>query len=145
MGKICHLYTEAKVMELLALQLQQYEDKKTRQNCLRYLKKSEINKIREAKNILLSDINTPPSILNLSRNIGINEKKLQIGFKKVFNQTVYGCLFDHKMNLARQLLLDTDKTIFEIALDCGYDYASHFTTAFKRKYGITPKQFKGVR
>ena len=128
--------------ELLALQLQQQEDKKTKQNCLCSLKKSEINKIHETKNILLSNINTLPSILNLSRNIGINEKKLQIGFKEVFNQTVYGCLFDHKMNLARQLLLDTDKSIFEIALDCDYDYASHFTTAFKRKYRMTPKQFK---
>ena len=43
-----------------------------------------------------------------------------------------------------QFLLDTDKTIFEIALDCGYEYASHFTTAFKRKYGLTPKQFKKI-
>lgn len=39
MGKTCHLYTEAKVMELLALQLQQQEDKKTKQNCLCYHKK----------------------------------------------------------------------------------------------------------
>jgi AraC-like DNA-binding protein len=144
MGKICHLYTEAKVMELLALQLQQHENKEADIPCLCYLNKSELDKIYEAKDILISDINSPPTILDLSRNIGLNEKKLQNGFKEVFNQTVYGCLFDHKMNLARQLLLDTDKTIFEIALDCGYEYASHFTTAFKRKYGVTPKQFKKI-
>jgi len=143
MGKTCHLYTEAKVMELLALQLQQHENKEAGLPCLCCLKKNELDKIYEAKNLLLSDINTPPTILDLSRNIGMNEKKLQNGFKEVFNQTVYGCLFDHKMNLARRLLLDTDKSIFEIALDCGYDYASHFTTAFKRKYRMTPKQFKG--
>ncbi|WP_461643109.1 helix-turn-helix domain-containing protein [Labilibaculum euxinus] len=142
MGKTCHLYTQAKVMELLALQLQQLENKRNSLPCLCCLKKNELDKIHEAKNLLLSDINTPPTILDLSRNIGMNEKKLQNGFKEVFNQTVYGCLFDHKMNLARQFLLDTDKTIFEIALECGYEYASHFTTAFKRKYGISPKQFK---
>ncbi len=144
MGNICHLYTEAKVMELLALQLQQHENKEADIPCLCCLNKSELDKIYEAKDILISDINSPPTILDLSRNIGMNEKKLQNGFKEVFNQTVYGCLFDHKMNLARQLILDTDKTIFEVALDCGYEYASHFTTAFKRKYGLTPKQFKKI-
>jgi AraC-like DNA-binding protein len=142
MGKTCHLYTEAKVMELLALQLLQYEKMAAISPCLCSLKKHEIDKIYEAKDILLSDINNPPSILNLSKNIGMNEKKLQQGFKDVFNQTVYGCLFDHKMDLAHRLLLDTDKTIFEIALNCGYDYASHFTTAFKRKFGVTPLAFR---
>lgn len=142
MGNVCYLYTEAKVMELLALQLQQHEKKEVDLPCLCYLNKSELDKIYEAKDRLISDINNPPTILNLSKNIGLNEKKLQNGFKEVFNQTVYGYLFDHKMNLARQLLLDTNKSIFEVALDCGYDYASHFTTAFKRRYGLSPKDFK---
>lgn len=141
MGRANQIYTEAKVLELLALQIQQNTSPKAIEQ--QYCKsKSDIDKIHEAKGILLSDLDDPPSILELSRNVGINDKKLRYGFKKIFNQTIYGCLFDYKMDLARKLLLDTDKLILEIADECGYDYASHFTTAFKRKFGLTPLEYR---
>ena len=141
MGNSCSIYTESKVLELLALQLHDFKKKNdTFEKCCHCTR--DFDKIHEAKEILIANSKCPPSILELSKRVGINDHKLKNGFKEVFNQTVYGCLFDHKMKLARQLLLDTDKTIFEIALDCGYDYASHFTTAFKRRYGLSPKDFK---
>lgn len=143
MGNCCDIYTESKVLELLALQLYDFRKKNNKfEKCCRCIR--DFDKIHEAKNILIANSNRPPTILELSKRVGINDHKLKNGFKEVFNQTVYGCLFDYKMNLAHQLLLDTEKTIFEIALDCGYEYASHFTTAFKRKYGVTPKQFKKI-
>lgn len=143
MGNCCDIYTESKVLELLALQLYNFQKGNNEvEKCCRCTR--DFDKIHEAKDILIANYTHPPTILELSKCVGINDHKLKNGFKEVFNQTVYGCLFDHKMNLARQLLLDTDKTIFEIALDCGYEYASHFTTAFKRKYGLTPKQFKKI-
>ncbi|NER07425.1 MAG: helix-turn-helix transcriptional regulator [Okeania sp. SIO3C4] len=46
------------------------------------------------------------------------------------------------MDLAHKLLLDTNKAIVEIAYECGYGQSAHFITAFKRKYGITPKEFR---
>jgi len=141
MGNCSDIYTEAKVLELLSLQL---HDHQKVQNSLKKCSccTRDIDKIHEAKEILLANSSCPPSIIELSKRVGINDHKLKNGFKEVFNQTVYGYLFDYKMNMARQLLLDTDKSIFEVGLDCGYEYASHFTTAFKRRYGLSPKQFK---
>lgn len=142
MGNVAALYTEAKVLELLSLQLRR-EEGREQQMCKRCCKrKNDIDKIHEARHILLSNLNSPPSILELSREVGINDYKLKCGFREVFDQTVYGCLFEHKMELARRLLLDTDKTVVEVAYECGYDYASHFTSAFKRKYGVSPKEFR---
>lgn len=143
MGRVHKIYSEAKIIELIALQLQQHvcSSCQIKQHCNRQY---DIDKIHEAKRILLTDLDNPPSIQELSRKVGINEKKLKYGFKEIFNQTVYGSLFDHKMTLARKLLLDTDKTIVEVANECGYDYASHFTTAFKRKYGVSPKKYKNI-
>lgn len=140
MGNVAGIYTEAKVLELLSLQLrrEEYQEQQMCSQCCK--RKDDIDKIHEARHILLSNLNAPPSILELSREVGINDYKLKCGFKEVFNQTVYGYLFDYKMELARKLLLDTDKTIVEVAYECGYDYASHFTNAFKRKYGISPKE-----
>jgi len=141
-GSIKELYLEAKIIELLALQLQANHDNPDHTNAYAYFKKRDVDKIHEAREILLSHINNPPSIQDLAKQVGINDKKLKYGFKEVYNQTVYGCLFDYKMNMARQLLQETEKTINEVALECGYEYASHFSTAFKRKYGISPKMFK---
>ncbi|MCL3781982.1 AraC family transcriptional regulator [Prolixibacteraceae bacterium JC049] len=144
MGNTAELYAESKILELLALQL---KDSSCCQNakCQLHCKtQSDIDKIHQAKQILLSNIDSPPSIKELSMQVGINDKKLKYGFKEVFNQTVYGYLFDHKMTIAKELLLETEKPILEVANECGYDYASHFSTAFKRKYGITPKQYKKI-
>lgn len=142
MGNVADIYTEAKVLELLSLQLRREEQQERQMGNQCCKRKSDIDKIHEARNILLSNLNMPPSILELSREVGINDYKLKCGFKEVFNQTIYGYLFDYKMELARKLLLDTNKTIVEVAYECGYNYASHFTNAFKRKYGIGPKEFR---
>ncbi|MTG97375.1 helix-turn-helix domain-containing protein [Myroides sp. BIT-d1] len=40
------------------------------------------------------------------------------------------------------LLENTDQPIKEIAVLCGYQYVQHFTTAFKRSYGITPGKIR---
>ncbi len=143
MGNIAEMYVEAKVLELLTLLLYQ-EEYPERSLCNQWCckRKRDIDKIHEARRILLSEFKTPPTIIELSRKVGINDYKLKSGFKEVFNQTVYECLFEYKMELARKMLLDTDKPIAEIADGCGYEYPSHFTNAFKRKYGISPKMYR---
>ncbi|MGD8781961.1 MAG: AraC family transcriptional regulator [Ignavibacteria bacterium] len=142
MGNSSEIYTEAKILELLALQLQGNTFCRIA-NCYTYCKNiSDVEKIREAKKILIADLNQPISIRQLSRQVGMNENKLKYGFKEIYNTTIFGYLFDYKMDLANKLLLDTNMNILEIAHNCGYEYASHFTTAFKRKYGVTPKEFR---
>ena len=46
------------------------------------------------------------------------------------------------MKEAEKLLLSSDKLMTEIAVDVGFTTSSHFISNFKRKKGITPKQFK---
>ncbi|MCT4638053.1 MAG: AraC family transcriptional regulator [Bacteroidales bacterium] len=142
MGSASDMYTEAKILELLTLQIAdrvECEKIVLTNHCKNI---SDIEKIKEAKRVLIANLNQPPSIVALSRHVGVNENKLKYGFKEVYNQTVYGYLFDYKMDLAGKLLLDTNKPILEIAFECGYTDASHFTKAFKRKYGISPREFR---
>ena len=75
--------------------------------------------------------------------VGTNECTLKNGFKKLFGATVFAYLFDYRMGMARNYLLDTDKTIQEIAELVGYDYHSHFATAFRRKFGLSPREYRG--
>ena len=46
------------------------------------------------------------------------------------------------MELAKKLLSDNNYNVNEVSLKLGYSTASHFITAFKNKYGLTPKNFK---
>ncbi len=136
-GNTGELYADAKSLEILSMLFAP----KKEQNFLFYKHcktQSDYNKVQEVAYILLSDIHNPPTIRNLSLQVGVNEKKLKYSFKEVFGVTIYGYLFEHKMTLAKQLLQDTDKSIFEIAQKCGYEYTSHFCTAFKRRFGVSP-------
>ncbi|MDO4230191.1 MAG: AraC family transcriptional regulator [Capnocytophaga sp.] len=140
MGNACETYAEIKILELFILQQQLIEQySKPKIHCKT---SSDINKIHEVRHILLNNIHNPLSLSELSHCVGLNENKLKYGFKEVFGTTVFGYLFDYKMQLAKQLLLDTNKSISEIAETCGYSYTSHFTTAFRRKYNISPIKFR---
>ena len=99
-----------------------------------------MEKIKEARDIIIEHMIDPPSLKTLSKLVGTNEFKLKVGFKSVFSNTVYGYLSDYRMEHARKLLTVENSRIKEIAAKVGYSNPSHFIAAYKRKYGITPKQ-----
>lgn len=92
---------------------------------------------------LLAHLQDPPSLCELARIAGVNEYKLKRGFKQVHGHTVFGFLSTHRLDHARRLLLDTDKTAAQIAYELGYGSPQHFNNAFKKKFGITPRRLQG--
>jgi len=86
-------------------------------------------------------MNNPPSLPDLAREVGLNIKKLKTDFKEFYGVPVFTFLLNYKMELAKKLLLEQKLNVNEIASNLGYSASSHFIAAFKRKYGITPKQF----
>lgn len=83
-----------------------------------------------------------PSLHELAAMVGTNECTLKKGFKQEFGTTVFQYLFDFRMDLAVHYLLDTSLPIADIGVKLGYDYQSHFCTAFKRKHGVSPMEFR---
>lgn len=63
-------------------------------------------------------------------------------FKKETGKTFKEFLLSVRMKEAEKLLLSTDKSITEIAMDTGYATASHFIADFKKRTGTTPKTFQ---
>ena len=87
--------------------------------------------------------NNPYSLGSLAKQVGTNEFTLKKGFKSLSGTIVFGYLLEKQMMQARSMLLEEkDKTITEVSEQCGYQYASHFTTAFKRRYGILPSELR---
>jgi AraC-like DNA-binding protein len=83
----------------------------------------------------------PPSLQELANEIGLTLKKLKDGFKQIYGDSVYSFLFDYKMEVARKLLETNQYNVNEVGHKVGYSTASHFITAFKKKFGTTPKKY----
>ena len=140
MDSLKPIYIKGKVYELLSYYFNQSHQDEI-EFCPYIANEEEVNKIKKAKEIVLDRMNQPPSLSELSKMVGLNIKKLKIGFKEVYGLPVFGYLLNYKMELAKDLLQENQYNVGEIALQLGYSTSSHFIAAFKRKYGITPKQF----
>ena len=134
------LYIKGKAYELLSLHFQK-EENTNGEYCPFLVDEQNVLKIRKAKEIIISRMSEPPSLQELSNEIGLNLKKLKEGFKQIYGDTVYSFLFDYKMESARKLLESNQFNVNEVGLQVGYSTASHFIAAFKKKFGTTPKKY----
>ena len=134
------LYLKGKVYELLSLYFNKNEDTDIEQ-CPFLIDEDNVRKIRLAKEIILKNMSEPPSLQELSEEIGLSLNKLKEGFNQLYGDTVFGYLLDHKMEEARRMLASTNYNVNEVGLRIGYSTSSHFIAAFKKKYGTTPKKY----
>lgn len=137
-GKCRNMLIEAKVMEVIALQLSQFaEDKKP---CpLTHADSDTFHALREFLN---HNFTSDLSLKGLSRMFGLNEFKLKKGFRELFRTTIFDYIHDLKMAHAHHLLMDEKMYVNEVASKIGYKNPNHFSTAFKRKFGINPTALK---
>jgi AraC-like DNA-binding protein len=141
-GVIQRMYLESKALELFALQLAQWLETEEGKLKTVNLKANEIDKIYQAKEILISNHAEPPTILNLAQQVEIHHMKLKQGFKEIFGMTVFDYLYNYRMEMAQNLLLENKMNVTQVAFSIGYSNPSQFAAAFKRKFGITPKACK---
>ena len=137
---IKNLYYKAKGYELLSLYFNRSEDPNAEQ-CPFLVDEDNVMKIKKAKEIIIANMAEPPSLQKLADEIGLNLKKLKMGFKQIYGDTVYGFLFDYKMDYARKLLDSGSYNVNEVGLKIGYSTGSHFIAAFRKKYATTPKKY----
>lgn len=140
MGNASPMYLEAKVTECLSLFMRETEGKEPVN--AKIVGFSDRDKIYQARDIICSEYLNPPSLHDLALHVGTNECTLKAGFKEAFRTTVFNYLFDYRMNIAIHYLLDTNKSIGEVAGLVGYEHQAHFCTAFKRKFNVTPSEYR---
>jgi AraC-like DNA-binding protein len=141
-GLIKQLYLDGKVMELLALLLEQELEAQQGKNYVCALKPEEMEQIHFARQLLLQQLQQPPSIATLARQVGLNEHTLTKGFRQVFGQTVFGYLHEYRLEQARALVAIGDLKMAEIAALVGFASRSYFASAFRKKFGLSPKAYQ---
>ncbi len=135
------LFIKAKVIELLALQFEQYEQLPLL-HFTSFLKHEDIEKMHAARQILIDNVEKPLSLRDLAHQVGTNEYNLKKHFKEIFGKTVFGYLHDFRMDEAKHQLCQEGSKIVEVAQRMGYKHATHFTAAFKKHFGFLPNKMR---
>ena len=97
--------------------------------------------VQRARLILDASLENPPSLRDLARSVGSNEKKLNHGFRALFEKSVHGYLKDKRMQEAYRLIKEGRENISVVAAMVGYT-PSHLSYQFRRTYGISPSEMK---
>lgn len=139
-ASIKNLYYKGKGYELLSLYFNRNEDPNA-DHCPFLIDEENVLKIKKAKEIVIANMAEPPGLQELADLVGLNLKKLKMGFKQIYGDSVYSFLFDYKMDYARKLLDSGTYNVNEVGVQIGYSTASHFIAAFKKKFGTTPKKY----
>lgn len=135
-GRYKRLYVKSKTIELLAFQLEQYEQLSGAAP-VTTLRKEDVKRMHQVRDIIMSNLDSPCSLIDLAHQVGTNETYLKKHFKMVFNNTIFGYLQNEKMALAKDELLQ-GRTVAQVADRAGYKHAAHFARAFKKHFGYPP-------
>lgn len=83
-----------------------------------------------------------PTIEDVAKHCNVSAAYLHRLFVRVRGVTPHECIMDRKITAAKVLLMNTQKTIAEVAIACGFQSHSYFSDCFKRKVGTTPGKFR---
>ena len=108
-----------------------------------HIKEGEREKLYQVKELLIQNLDNPPSLSEISTEIGLNTHNLKKNFKELFGVPVFKYLQNERLNKAHALIKNTDATIQEAAWQVGYDSLSSFSNAFVKKFGYRPSEIKG--
>ncbi len=134
-------FIEGKTLNLLSKLIKQYRDDLEPKSKQSLLRQYDIDKIVLAKNIILKQITSPPTIVELAKKVGVNQTKLKTGFKQVFDTTIKQFIITTRLETARLLLLKEELSIQNIAFEVGYTNKSHFSRIFKKQFGCLPSEY----
>lgn len=102
----------------------------------------DIDRLNQAKEILSQNLDDPPSLTDLSKQIGLNTTRLKREFKEVFGVPVFKYLQNQRLEKAHKMIGKKQATVQEAAWHVGYDSLSSFSNAFAKKFGYRPSQIK---
>ena len=140
-GMIRQIYLESKALDIVALRLEQIACMSQPMIQAKGLQAEDIEKIYQARDILIRQLKSPPSLIALARQVGLNDCNLKRGFRQVFGMTAFECLYHYRMEHAQQLLEAGEIAVKQVATAVGYTSRSSFYTAFRKQFGVGPSEY----
>lgn len=136
-GALGDMYLTGKVLELCAYSFEHIQQNSQLTHHPK-LTSHDINRLNEIKAFILTNLAQPPSLYQLSRESGLNIRKLNFGFKQLFGTSITPFIQEQRLQLAYRLLSTGAEQVSTIAWKVGYSPA-HLSTAFRKRFGFSPK------
>jgi AraC-like DNA-binding protein len=137
--RLNRLLLESQILELLSINIERLFCGGFRDDRPTGLSKADMERLTLAREILLSRLESPPSLLELSRMIQMNDCTLKRTFKRRFGKTVYEFVREQRLEKAFFLLQDGHHNVSQSACAVGYTNVSHFSEAFQKRFGVSPR------
>jgi transcriptional regulator GlxA family with amidase domain len=97
-------------------------------------------KLTEAVTLMEANIEEPLSTDDIAQLAGVSRRQLERLFKQYLGSLPSRYYLELRLKRARQLLRDTNYSIVQVGLMCGFSSGSHFSTAFGALFGNTPRE-----
>jgi transcriptional regulator GlxA family with amidase domain len=91
------------------------------------------------------NIEDPISPSILAREVGMSTRQLERLFRRYLNRSPKRYYMELRLSKARNLLMQTDMSIINVALACGFTSPSHFSKCYRAHYGTTPYRERGAQ
>jgi AraC-like DNA-binding protein len=134
-------FIQAKTVELMCLALRNV----SQQESLRekaHISEKEQKAVEKACQLLQKNWQKPPTQDELIKIVGIGRSQLTKCFKLIYGYSITDYVLNIRMQHAQQLLTEGKLNVTQVALEVGYEHSNNFASAFKRRFGITPKAFQ---
>ncbi|MDQ7781610.1 MAG: AraC family transcriptional regulator [Desulfomonilaceae bacterium] len=135
-GEMARLFIESKALELLLLKLSDQVVKPNPHDgnltCI------EKDKVFHARDILRNSMDEVTSLHDLAGRVGMSETSLKNKFKQLFGVPVFEYLREHRLRAAYEMLVSREWNVSQAAVQVGYSSLSHFSQAFRRRFGVSP-------
>ena len=129
-------------MQIFIHQVMQYDDDLLNTDHSTILRIQELRRVEDIAEHIKTNLGTDLSIKTLSRQAGLNPNKLQNGFKYLYYTTINEYVTAARLEKANELLKNNEYNVAAVVAAIGLESSSYFSKIYKKKYGITPKNFK---
>lgn len=138
-GRLGEIYLQAKTSELLVSTMSDILDNASQS---RSLSATEQIKTDMARDIILSNLASPPSVGELAAQVRVSQRHLNKLFIERYGMNVFACIVKWRLDYGRSLLARGELSLKEIAFQLGYRHPSNFSLAFAKTFGYPPGQYK---
>jgi transcriptional regulator GlxA family with amidase domain len=97
-------------------------------------------KLSEAVALMEANIEEPLATDEIASLVGISRRQLERLFKQYLGSVPSRYYLELRLQRARKLLLDTNHSIVQVGLMCGFSSGAHFSTAYGALFGISPRE-----
>ncbi|KUJ86044.1 AraC family transcriptional regulator [Ruegeria marisrubri] len=102
-------------------------------------------KLSQVIQMMEKNIEEPISPAILAKDVGMSTRQLERLFRRYLNRSPKRYYMELRLQKARNLLMQTDMSVINVALACGFASPSHFSKCYRAHYNTTPYRERGAQ